>query len=87
MLIKYYSLDGSLVIIDGICDISVPTSPPRGEYASNNYKVYEFDHIPEPSAPITIIEFAKDAPCILKVYGTAYICNDDGKTIEKVIGA
>lgn len=92
MLIKYYSKDQSLIIIDGICDISVPSFPAHGEYASENYKVYDFDNcfkeqsgrVVNPELPHKIIEFSKDAPCILKVYGTAYICNDDGKTIEKV---
>lgn len=90
MLIKYYTLDGSLVIIDSICDVSSPSNPAFGEYASDNYKVYDFDtkdhgtHGSTPNGTPKIIEFANDGPCILKVFGTAYICNDDGKTIEKV---
>ena len=88
MLIKLYTEDNSLAIIDNITDISVPSFPAHGEYASENYKVYNFETPTElkteQKRPFKIIEFAKNAPCILYVYGTAYICNDDGKTIEKV---
>lgn len=90
MLIKLYTENNSLVIIDNVTDVSVPSSPAYGEYALESYfKVYNFEtplDNPADEAKRTrkVIEFAKDAPCVLMVYNVAYICNDDGKTIEKV---
>lgn len=88
MLIKHYTLDGSLYIIDNVQDVHVPTNPAMGDYSLEAWKVFDFD---DPKETVTvhkpkIITYVCDGPCVLKVYGISYICNNDGKTIEKVIG-
>jgi len=89
MIIKYYSTDGSLYIIEGVEDVAVPNNPVFGDYALDPRKVFDFEHGNDendraPLNPQRIITYVKDGPCMLKVWGVAYICNDDGKTIEKV---
>lgn len=91
MLIKYYSLDSSLHIIENVTDIGVPSNPAFGDYANDPWQVFDFDFdprsIPESRPCFRPISYAKDGPCMLKCYNIAYICNDDGKTIEKVIAS
>lgn len=44
-----------------------------------------FDYVLQDSAPCKLITFYKDGQLTrLAVYGTAYVCNNDGETIEKV---
>lgn len=90
MIIKYYSTDSTLTIIEDVTDIRVPANPAFGDYANDPWLVFDFDHDNDtpvmPPHPQKVISYAKDGPCMLKVYGVAYICNDEGKTIEKVYG-
>lgn len=83
MIIKYYTQDGSLVIIENVEDVCVPSSPLVDSSEDQDYAYFDFDPdaLTEPRKHIT---YAKEGPCVLCVRGTAYICNNDGKTIEKV---
>ena len=87
MLIKYYTTDERTIILDNISDVHINSNPAFGDFALDPWVVYSFD---EPDdellRPNKVITFAKDGPCVLYVFGTAYVCNDEGKTIEKVIG-
>lgn len=85
MIIKNYTRDGSLTIIDNVTDVAVPTAPSFGDYALDPWAVFEFEDaaLTSEEKP-SVITYAKDGPCALKVWGVAYICNDDGKTIETV---
>lgn len=86
MIIKYYSyVDQSIYIIDGVQDVAVPSNPAFGDYALHPWKVFNFDTSLPTDYVAKAITFSKDGPCMLRVYGTAYICNDAGKTIEKVV--
>lgn len=89
MIIKYYTEDKTLIIIDKVEDVEVPFKPAFGDYTDEAWKCYDFDNQdrdPNYRKPSKVITFAKDGMCALKVYGIAYICTDDGKTIEKVAG-
>lgn len=83
MIIKYYTQDASLIIIENVTDVCVPANPAFGDYALEPWQVFDFDS-DQAGNPPKIISYAKDGPCMLKVWGVAYICNDDGKTLEKV---
>jgi hypothetical protein len=84
MLIKYYNLQGDIHIIEGIQDVSIPKDPK--DSSDDKWSIYSFDpSLDSGCSPPKIIEYAKDGPCRLYVYGTAYICNDDGKTLHKVV--
>lgn len=85
MLIKNYTTDGTLVIIDGITDVAIPKNPPFGEYALEPWQVFDFENEKRPkSEKPYVITFSKHGPCALKVWNKAYICNDEGRTIERV---
>lgn len=85
MLIKYYSQDASLHIIENVTAVRVPANPAMGDYALEPWQVFCFDEeLTRDQKPVKVISYEKDGPCMLKVYGVAYICSDDGKTIEKV---
>jgi len=87
MIIKYYTSDLRTVIIDGVSDVHINSNPAFGDFALKPWQVFKFDE-PENCAPTPrpskVITYAKDGPCVLYVYNIAYVCNDDGKTIEKV---
>ena len=93
MLIKYYTYDGSLIIIDNVKDIEVPSGFVSYDpiQAGDDFKDYLFDNFLDDSQldiaikRTRIITYSNgEGACRLIVCGTAYICNDDGKTIEKV---
>ena len=74
MLIKLYTKDGSLHIIEGITDVSVPMSPSFGDYSLEPWQVFDFDRSPNDiGSPPKVIEYAKDGPCMLRVTNIAYI--------------
>lgn len=82
MIIKYYSPAGSTHIIAGVQDVSIIHEPEYHQYLQEPWQLFDDEGPAKGSAPI--ISYAKDGPCALAVRGTAYICNDEGKTIEKV---
>lgn len=83
MLIKYYTTDATLIIIENVTDVAVPASLNAEDYSA--YAEYCFDAVSEDTGfPCKYITYSKDGPCALMVYNIAYICNDEGKTIEKV---
>lgn len=89
MLIKYYGLDGSLTIIDSISDVRVPKNPDIQAFENDlSWNTFTFDGPVDNSTKCDLraITYADDGPCVLIVWGIAYICNDDGKTIERVVG-
>jgi len=90
MLIKYYSTSGDVIIMDNVQDVRINPNPAFGDFALDPWQVFEFDNIEQncapPQRPSKVITFAKDGPCVLYVWNVAYVCNDDGKTIEKVWG-
>lgn len=95
MIIKYYTKDGTLVLIEHVADICVPTRPAFGDYSLDFWRVFDFDsekdyngrpdRKPNDPKPHSVITYSDgNGPCALYVYNTAYICTDEGKTIEKV---
>ena len=88
MLIKYYTADLRTIIIDGIQDVHINANPAFGDFALDPWKVFDFEE-PQDQAPVPrpskVITYAKDGPCVLYVRNVAYVCNDEGKTIEKVM--
>jgi len=96
MLIKYYDYTLSpvsdLFIIENIENVVVHGAIFQPEEMGpdinqvQNHLFYDNDVLIETDRPSKkLITFRKDG-CIqrLAVYGTAYICNNDGETIEKV---
>lgn len=79
MLIKYYTTQATTIILDGVSDICIYKEKPE---LSNGYDEFIFSE--EKSEFPKYITYAKNGPCMLQVNGIAYVCNDDGKTIEKV---
>ena len=79
MLIKYYTTQATTVILDNVSDICIYKEKPELE---NGYDSFCFSD--ETSEFPQYITYAKNGPCMLHVHGLAYVCNDDGKTIEKV---
>jgi len=81
MIIKYYTNDPQplIVILENVSDVTVFQDEPEieGEFTTLN-----FDNQVGGTHPC--ITYADDGVRLLHVYGTAYICNNDGKTIEKV---
>jgi hypothetical protein len=87
MLIKYYNLDDDIYIIEGVQDVTIPSKESADRQATQDvegFNEFNFDKVVSALAPLRFIEYAKDGPCRLFVYGTAYICSDDGKTIHKL---
>lgn len=87
MLIKLYTKDASLHMIENVTDVSVPANPAFGDYSLEPWQVFDFElerPQDEREKPGKVITFAKDGPCMMKVWNVAYICTDEGKTIEKV---
>lgn len=79
MIIKYYTTQLTTIILDGVSDVCIYQEKPEldGEYEEYFYSEEKAEH-PK------YITYAKDAPCLLRVDNIAYICNDEGKTIETV---
>lgn len=88
MIIKYYTADLRTIIIDGVSDVHINANPCFGDFALDPWQVFKFDE-PEDCVPIPkpskVITYSKEGCCVLYVYNVAYVCNDDGKTIEKVV--
>jgi len=86
MLIKLYTLENDIHIIEGVQDVTVYNTAPE---SPRECELFVFDDIGKvvgnPAFPSRIIEYAKDGICQLLVFNKAYICNDDGKTLEKVV--
>lgn len=90
MIIKYYALDGTMYIIDAVSDVRVVNDEDMlGLCVIENYDGHMFgepdekqigERMPKPK----FIAYTKEMSYALKVNNVAYICNDDGKTIEKV---
>lgn len=88
MLIKYYAVNGNVHIIEDVTDVTVLANYP-GDSSEDVTQEYIFDD-PEVVAGdnpqvARVVQYAKDGPCRLFVFGTAYICSNEGKTLEKVI--
>lgn len=79
MIIKYYTTQASTIILDGVSDVCIYKEKPE---LSEGFDTFTFSD--EKSEFPQYITYAKDGPCMLVVNGLAYVCNDDGKTIEKV---
>ena len=91
MLIKYYATNDDLHIIEDVTDVSVLAHAPEGiEDEENGWSEYiledtsMFEKMFQPPKA-KIIQYSKDGPCRLFVFGSAYICSDEGKTIERVV--
>ena len=97
MLIKIIALSGDIHIISNVDDVSVlrgDKSYSPNDPAPHPMKDFFFDWLDtnDPYEPdhdkvysVREIHFSKDGPCRLFVARLAYICNDDGRTIEKVV--
>jgi hypothetical protein len=85
MLIKYYSPTGSIHLIENVSDVAIIPEPDHEQYKSDAWDYFDFDQGPTIDKP-TVVSFGRDGACARAVRGYAYICNDEGKTLEKVIG-
>lgn len=84
MLIKHYTLDGTLAVIEGVTDIWVYPNDKTTISTSNDFFAYASEELTQPHA---VVQYTKDeTPYTVRVFEgiTVYICNDEGKTIEKV---
>jgi len=86
MLIKYYGLDGCVYLIDGVTDVMIGSTLSDIEKYPQQENVNHLilEGVVESGRLAKIVSYAKDGAHKLFVYGLAYICNDDGKTIHKV---
>ncbi len=93
MLIKLYTKKNDLHIIENVKDVSVM----NGDMSYNpdvpddsGFQVFVFDEFPHSVKSdgeylVREIRYADDGPCKLLVANKAYICNDEGRTLEKVV--
>lgn len=84
MIIKYYTTQGTTIILDNLTDVHIYDSRPLFE---GEFNLFEFDRALDKDEKTKFITYARDGACMLVVHATAYVCNDDGKTIEKVCAA
>jgi len=86
MLIKYYALNGAIHILDGVSDVTVTPGlvDVEKEPSIEGYDNLIFEGLIKSGDLARVVNFAQNGPKKLFVYGFAYICNDDGKTIHKV---
>ena len=91
MIIKYYTNEfpETLYILEDVSDIEAPTSLVTEHTPSEIHEapvvVHQYDRNYDEKSFAKIVFFKKDGALHqLNVFGTAYICNNDGKTIEKV---
>lgn len=95
MIIKNYALGigGKLHITENVTEVVIHTTQYRGKstgpgddssgYNSPNTWIYQDDVADEQH--VAFIDFRKDGiRCRLYVTNFAYVCTDEGKTIEKV---
>lgn len=96
MLIKNYTRSGDLQIIENVKDVTVkaacicydptvPTVGPWKEFFFEPVQDLSSDDAKGTTYVAQEICYAHDGPCKLFVTGHAYICNDDGKTLEKIV--
>lgn len=89
MIIKYYNNIGDLHIIENVEEVAVPfkhVEDPQ-TYSDSGFRVYNLDDHVSSSIIPRIVTYVKDnTPCALRVTGIAFICTNEGKTIEKVSG-
>lgn len=90
MLIKYYALNGNLHIIENANSVSVATRPSVNIDSEMKVPTLIFDDTDtvndNKKYPCKIISFydQNNEKWKLLVFNTAFICNNDGKTIEVV---
>ena len=85
MLIKYYDLNNNIHLIEKVKDVSIYKSVPEANEGLLETIVLEgFDFSKEIKDPCKIVHYSDNGLKQLLVFNVAYICNDDGKTIEKV---
>ena len=85
MIIKYYDLDKNIHLIENVKDISIYNRLPEEPIAEIETIVLEgFDLSKEITIPCKVVHYSDNGLKQLLVFGIAYICNDDGKTLEKV---
>lgn len=93
MLIKVYTTSEDLHIIENVKDVSViagdriynPDIPDDSGFQTLVFD--KFQHSVGHGAEYLVreIRFANDGPYKVIIANKAYICNNDGKTLEKVI--
>ena len=86
MLIKHYTLDGTLAIIPNVDTVWVypPEKHLQQDDDCNDYFAYTSECKAETHKVLSF--HIEEKPYVLRITGgiTAYICNDEGKTLEKV---
>lgn len=94
MLIKVVAANGDIHIIENVQDVSVKAGmqdffPYKSLDELDYYQRMFFEHGDyegqESKYSVREINYAKDGPCRLYICNLAYICTDEGKTIEKVV--
>lgn len=100
MLIKLYTNDKDIVIIENVTDVCIkeglkeyrPWQPKEAfDSTQDAYEDLFFDSYGRSATPtksealvVREITYAKDGPKRLYVMKRAYVCNDEGKTIHVV---
>ncbi len=84
MLIKYYDLNNNIHLIEKVKDVSIYNKVPEESDEIETMVLEDFDFSKEVKNPCKVVHYADNGLKQLLVFGKAYICNDDGKTIEKV---
>ena len=88
MLIKIYTLNNNIHIIENVQDVTVYDKSPSDIDDAELYifdDISVFDEGDNKKLSPKFIEYAKDGVCRALIYNKAYICNNDGKTLEKVV--
>lgn len=85
MLIKVYTTSEDLHIFEHVTDVSILRDIPDG--FDVGWETYQFEDSPVNEGDVftPLLRWAQDGPKQTFVYNKAFICNDDGKTLEKVV--
>jgi len=88
MIIKHYTIDGTLCLIQNVKDVWVYPKIRASHTDKCDFFAYTEEDLNKPCKAIHFIDENTESK-VLRVHEdiTAYICNDDGKTIEKVVAA
>lgn len=93
MLIKLYTRGAveHLHIIEDITKVKITRSLQHGILSNKSTKPdiadlsESYEHLDMTGEGFVLIEYEKEGdPCAVRVYNKAYVCSDDGKTIEPV---
>lgn len=89
MIIKLYARGATphLHIIEGVSQVSVDArTTKKSVFEMDDSVITQYEHLNHDDEDCRLITFVSDGSVkSLLVYNKAYICNDEGKTIEAVI--